>query len=206
MFNSCKQSLGRDHNTFLQFKIKGSGMMKDKTMGVNKIIVQAYNQSEDDILNHKKYISDVIILATLYTPMTLARLPIQKKSPMQWSATNQFPTWGSGVWRSLGHDPSSSSLRWQALQWCSVAVPFFLGKGARQNMFTIVSALLHMVFLGGMSWLFTHMCMVCVCTRLATHTSCWPVINVCRTRSLLLCLIFACGSAFNGQVWQKKKR
>ena len=43
-------------------------MMKDKTMGVSTEVVQAYNQAEDDILNHMKYISEVIILATPCKP------------------------------------------------------------------------------------------------------------------------------------------
>ena len=39
--------------------------MKDKAVGVSKEMVQAYKQVEDDILSHMKYISEVIILATL---------------------------------------------------------------------------------------------------------------------------------------------
>ena len=49
--------LDRDRHTFLQLRIKASGMIKDKTMGVAKEMVQAYKQAEDDILEHTKYIS-----------------------------------------------------------------------------------------------------------------------------------------------------
>ena len=56
-----QSDLERDHNTFLQLRTKGSGMIKDKTMGVNQEIAQAYKQAEDDILSHMKYIYEVII-------------------------------------------------------------------------------------------------------------------------------------------------
>ena len=67
-------------------------MINDKTMGVSKDMVQAYKQAEDDIRSHMKYISEVMLLATLYTPMTLTPLPMQTGSPMQRSATNQLLT------------------------------------------------------------------------------------------------------------------
>ena len=57
-----------DHKIFLQLIIKGSGIIKDKTMGVSKEMVQAYKKAEDAILNRMKYISEVIILATLVKP------------------------------------------------------------------------------------------------------------------------------------------
>ena len=43
-------------------------MMKDKQIGVSKEMAQAYKQVEDGILSHMKYISEVIILATLVNP------------------------------------------------------------------------------------------------------------------------------------------
>ena len=36
--------LDKDHNTFLQLRNKGSGMMNGKTMGVSKEMVQAYSK------------------------------------------------------------------------------------------------------------------------------------------------------------------
>ncbi len=56
--------LDNGHKTFLQFGTNGSGMIKDKTMGVSNDMVQASKQAEDGILNHMKYISEVVILAT----------------------------------------------------------------------------------------------------------------------------------------------
>ncbi len=61
------------------------------------------------------------------------------------------------------------------------------------NMFTMISALVHMVFLGGMPWLRTHMSMVGVFAPDLPYTSCCHVLNVCPRGSLLLCHISACG-------------
>ena len=60
-----QSDLERDHKTCLQLRIKGSCMIKAKTMGVSKDMVKAYKQAEDDVLSHMKYISEVIFLATL---------------------------------------------------------------------------------------------------------------------------------------------
>ena len=60
--------LYRDHSALLQLRIKGSCTMKDNTMGVSKDMLHPYKQAGDDILNHMKYISEVIILATPVNP------------------------------------------------------------------------------------------------------------------------------------------
>ncbi len=56
--------LDRDQKTFLQFRVKGSGMIGGKTMSVSKELVQAYKEIDGDILIHMKYISEAMILAT----------------------------------------------------------------------------------------------------------------------------------------------
>ena len=53
------------------FEIKASGMLKAKTMGVTKEMVQAYTQAEDDIPKHMKYISEIVLLATPADPNDL---------------------------------------------------------------------------------------------------------------------------------------
>ena len=47
--NKFQSELGRGHNTFLPLRIKGSGMIKGKNMGVSKEMVQPYKQAQDGI-------------------------------------------------------------------------------------------------------------------------------------------------------------
>ena len=77
-----QSDFGKGHKAFLQLRIKGNGMTKDRTMGVSKNMVQAYTQAEYDIRSDMKCIYVVIILATPVNPMTLTPLPIQTRSPM----------------------------------------------------------------------------------------------------------------------------
>ena len=85
--NKLQSDLDKHNKTFPQMRSKATGMIKDNTMAVTKEMVQTYRQVEDDILNHMKYISEVILLATLWTPMTLTPPPTQPRPPMPRSAT-----------------------------------------------------------------------------------------------------------------------
>ena len=109
--NKLQSDLDRDNKTFLQLRVKWSGMIKDKTMGVRKEMAQADKQAEDDNFSHMQYISEVIILATLVNPNDFDPSSYADKATNAMQCHISVLTSRSGVSRSLRNSLSSASLQ-----------------------------------------------------------------------------------------------
>ena len=104
------------------FEIKASGMIKAKTMGVTKEMVQAYKKAEDDILKRMTYISEAILLATPVDPNELHPPRMQPWSPMPCNAITHCLTCRSRGVKIKGKNHnnctdkqySCAMLQWQA--------------------------------------------------------------------------------------------
>ena len=124
------------------FEIKASGMLKAKTMGVTKEMVQAYKKAEDDILKRMTYISEAILLATPVDPNELHPPRMQPWSPMPCNAITHCLTCRSRGVKIKGKKCFTTTALTSStvVQCCS----------GRHNMLTMINALAHMFFLGRM--------------------------------------------------------
>ena len=105
------------------FEIKASGMIKAKTTGVTKEMVQAYKKAEDGILKRMTHISEAILLATPVDPNDFDHSAYAPKVANAMQCHNSVSDLKARGVKLIGNDFVAPPLQWQVVQKCIVAVP-----------------------------------------------------------------------------------